>query len=99
MQTLNRRAKWRTRTRNLKEGDIVFVKDETLTTRSWPLAKIVKVFPGHDGQVRAVDLVCRGKKYWRSSHNLIFLEMEEDHLLSPSAYSGPNEDPEHKEEN
>ncbi len=59
------------------------MKDETLTIRSWPLAKVVEVFPGPDGRVRAVDLLCRGKKYRRSSHNLIFLEMEEDHNLPP----------------
>ena len=47
-------------------GDIVLIRDEPLVPRlQWPLARVVKVHPGSDGNVRSVDvrtskgIVCR----------------------------------------
>ncbi len=54
------------------------MKDEVLKFRSWPLARVTQTFPGDDGQVRAVKLVCRGKEYTRASQMLIPLLPDED---------------------
>ena len=97
LQSINTRSKWITKTRNLQVGDIVYLKDETLTVRSWPHARIVRTYPGDDGQVRAVDVHCRGKVYRRSTHHLIFL-FPEDHHSAPPVCSGPASSPEHRTE-
>ncbi len=57
------RSKWCQAGRRLQVGDIVFVKDETLKTRDWPLAKVEKIHPGDDGEVRAITLRCHGRTY------------------------------------
>ncbi len=45
------RSKWMTPARRtLKPKDLVFVRDETLRTRDWPVAVIEKVHPGDDGE-------------------------------------------------
>ena len=47
-------------------GDIVLIRDEPLVPRlQWPLARVVQLYPGSDGNVRSVDvrtskgIVCR----------------------------------------
>ncbi len=73
LQTLQARQKWLKSTTNLKVGDCVIIKDDTLkkedvpSLRIWPLAIIVKTYPGKDGHVRAVDLRCNGHVYNRES--------------------------------
>ena len=69
-------------------GDIVFLKDETLVTRTWSLARVVKVYPGKDGLVRVVDLLCQGKVYNRPIHRLVLLVPED----STATQSRPPED-------
>ena len=96
LQSINTRSKWTTKTRNLQVGDIVYLKDETLTVRNWPLARIVRTYPGDDGQVRAVDVRCRGKVYRQSTHHLILFP--EDHHSAPPVCSGPASSPEHRTE-
>ena len=51
---------------NVVVGDIVLIRDEPLVPRlQWPLARVVKLHPGSDGNVRSVDvrtskgIVCR----------------------------------------
>ncbi len=87
LQSLNARNKWITKKRNLQVGDIVYIKDDSLCTRNWPIARIIKTFPGDDGLVRAVDVQCRGQVYRRSSHQMIFL-FEEAHPSAPPVCSG-----------
>ena len=64
--------KWRGPSPNIKVGDCVLVKDETLrredapSQRVWPMRLITATFPGPDGLVRAVDVLCNGKTYNRT---------------------------------
>ena len=51
---------------NVVVGDIVLIRDEPLVPRlQWPLARVVQLYPGSDGNVRSVDvrtskgIVCR----------------------------------------
>ena len=48
--------KWKYRERNLAVGDIVLIKDKSLTPCKWPLTRITKVQPGPDKLVRIVTL-------------------------------------------
>ncbi len=87
VQSLEARHKWLTKERDFQVGDIVYLKDKSLNTRSWPLAKITAIFPGDDGHVRAVDVLCRGNTYHRPSHKLVFL-FDKDQLSAPPVCSG-----------
>ncbi len=77
LSSLAVRAKWIQPGRPPQVGDVVFVKDETLATRQWPVAVITEVFPGDDGQIRVVELRCKGKTYRRATERLIPLRREE----------------------
>ncbi len=71
LQSLHHRAKWNTARPNVKVGDVVFIKDESLPYRAWPLAKITKLYQGKDNVVRTVDLLCHGKSLTRTVNRLI----------------------------
>ncbi len=92
------RTKWRNRSRPINAGDIVYVKDDTLRYRDWPLAIITRTYPGDDGLVRAVDIRCRGKEYTRPLKMVIpFILADVDHNSHFEALeNGPA--PDHQEE-
>lgn len=80
VSSLQARAKWHLQKRNLRVNDIVLVKDDVLKHLTWPLARVVKVYPGNDNLVRVVDLRIGNKVYKRSIHRLVILvpDQEED---------------------
>ena len=41
----------------IKEGDVVLLLNERVSSEDWPLGVVTKVLPGHDGIVRSV--VCK----------------------------------------
>ncbi|XP_073955673.1 uncharacterized protein [Choristoneura fumiferana] len=45
---LQNRPKWKVASTNLKEGDLVIVKQPNVPSLSWPMGRIVKTFPGSD---------------------------------------------------
>lgn len=53
---LNSRKKWMNIENVYKVGDIVLVLSPDSQRGKWPLGKIVKVYPGNDGNVRVVDV-------------------------------------------
>lgn len=71
LQSLYHRSKWSRSTPNVEEGEIVYIKDESLPYRTWPIAKVTKVFPGSDGVVRTVELLCNGRRLTRAVNRLI----------------------------
>ena len=73
LQALQARSKWQSRTRNFRKGDIVLLKDDTLTQRTWPLAIILSTSPGSDGLVRVVNVRCLGNVYRRTTNRLVLL--------------------------
>jgi Family of unknown function (DUF5641)/Integrase zinc binding domain len=58
---LQRRTKWNSKQQNLKEGDIVMIKDPTRPPANWGIAKIHKTHPDKEGTVRIVDLTLQDK--------------------------------------
>ncbi|XP_024879015.1 uncharacterized protein LOC112459229 [Temnothorax curvispinosus] len=56
LQELTPRPKWWTADRNLREGQLCLIKSETTPPSRWPLARVARLHPGEDGQVRVVDL-------------------------------------------
>jgi len=53
LPTLQGRHKWLDKKPNVSTGDIVLLVEET-SRNHWPLARIIDVFPGDDGNVRSV---------------------------------------------
>lgn len=41
---------------NLLVGDLVILKQDKTPPLYWPMERIIKVYPGHDGIVRVVDI-------------------------------------------
>lgn len=56
LPTLQLCRKWTETKRDVKEGDIVLLKDNQATRNKWPMAKITAVSPGRDGRIREVEL-------------------------------------------
>ncbi len=71
LASCSERAKWTRQGQRLAIRDLVYVKDETLRIRDWPLAIVEKVFPGDDGEIRAVQIRCHGKSYTRPANKMI----------------------------
>lgn len=56
---LQERQKWNERKRSLKAGDIVVIMDSSAPRGSWPLGRVLEVFPDKQGLVRSVRLQTR----------------------------------------
>ena len=56
LQQLQSLAKWRRASPNFQVSDIVVLRDDTAFICHWPLAQVVKTYPGEDNLVRTVLL-------------------------------------------
>ncbi|GBN00346.1 hypothetical protein AVEN_270118-1 [Araneus ventricosus] len=57
----------------IKEGDIVLIGDTNSKRIYWPLAKVMKLIPGRDGRVRAVEVSMGGGAFLRPIQRLYSL--------------------------
>ncbi|XP_037047230.1 uncharacterized protein LOC119082017 [Bradysia coprophila] len=85
LNELQTRQKWRTETRNFKENDIVLVNEDNAPPLKWPLARIVKVHPSTDGNVRSATVRMAGEsgKFTELKRPIVkfrLLPMEEDEV-------------------
>ncbi|XP_063384617.1 uncharacterized protein LOC134670736 isoform X1 [Cydia fagiglandana] len=53
---LQNRPKWRKDCKNIEVDTLVIVKDDNVTPLRWPMARVVEVYPGVDGKVRALSI-------------------------------------------
>lgn len=56
LDTLQSYRKWKYDRRNLSEGDVVLMRDNSVARNYWPMGIITKVFPSSDGKVRKVEV-------------------------------------------
>jgi hypothetical protein len=56
LNSLQSRRKWRTDIPNIKEGDVVLLRDKTVHRNEWPLGLIVRAFESDDGKVRKTEV-------------------------------------------
>ncbi|KAL8583120.1 hypothetical protein ACOMHN_008558 [Nucella lapillus] len=56
LASLQPRRKWYHQRNSLKENAAVMLVDESAPRGSWRLARVVKVYPGHDGLARSVQI-------------------------------------------
>lgn len=73
LSSLQPRNKWTQETINLKENDVVLVKEDKVAAANWILAIVKKTFPGSDGQIRVVTLQSKNKEFQRPIHKLCLL--------------------------
>lgn len=74
LQSLITRKKWQQPMRNLAIGDVVLEHNPQLQRGQWRKGKVMTLFPGEDGLVRAVDVEFDGIVYRRGIQNLCLLE-------------------------
>lgn len=77
LSQLHSRPKWKYSNVNIKEGDLVIVKHDNMPPLQWPMARVVKIFPGPDGRVRVAEIKMGSKIYKRSYRKLCPLPMME----------------------
>lgn len=68
LTTLQSRQKWAVEKPNLKEGDVVLMRDQDVARNQWPLARVVETFPSSDLKVRSVKV-----KVVRSGQPITFI--------------------------
>ncbi len=56
LNELQNRQKWLIQKRNYKEGDMVLSKEDNVSPSKWPLARIIKVHPSQDENIRSVTI-------------------------------------------
>ena len=56
LATLQSRSKWQEERQNLKEGDVVLLKDAQAKRNDWPMALVTNALASSDGRVRKVEL-------------------------------------------
>ncbi|XP_075151138.1 uncharacterized protein LOC142225249 [Haematobia irritans] len=56
ISNLQRRYKWKVEQKNLKEGDLVVVKEDNSPPTEWRLGRVTKVYHGHDSKVRVAEI-------------------------------------------
>lgn len=56
LPTLQQRQKWNQETPNVKEGDVVLLKDKDVIRNDWPMGIILRAFPSSDNLVRKVEV-------------------------------------------
>ena len=62
LATLQSRAKWQKIRRNVKIGDIVLLKNNTIRNQ-WPMVKVIDIYRSNDGHVRTVKLRVGDNKF------------------------------------
>ncbi|GFS75590.1 integrase catalytic domain-containing protein [Trichonephila clavipes] len=69
ISSLQPRKKWQDAQPNLKEDDIVLIKEEG-PPGTWPMARVLQVHPGNDGLVRVATVKIQDSVFKRPVHKL-----------------------------
>ncbi|KAL0811523.1 hypothetical protein ABMA28_009914 [Loxostege sticticalis] len=56
LSMLQNRPKWKHDTPNIDVGTLVILRDKNIQPFNWPMARVVKLYPGNDNKVRAFDV-------------------------------------------
>ena len=80
LPSLQERGKWNQPQRNVQVNDLVLIADDNLPRNTWPMGRIVDVFPGNDGLVRTVDVRAKNSVYRRPVAKICLLEAADDQM-------------------
>lgn len=86
LNRLQQRPKWKKEQPNLKIGQLVLIKEDTLPPAKWALGRITRTFPGKDNLVRSVEVKCKSTIVTRPIHKLCLLPItdnmsDNEHLI------------------
>ncbi|XP_076659858.1 uncharacterized protein LOC143363138 [Halictus rubicundus] len=56
LNEMTSRSRWSSGTHPIKEGTIVLLREDNVPPMQWPLGRVIKVYPGSDGIVRAATV-------------------------------------------
>ncbi|XP_052817602.1 uncharacterized protein LOC128243724 isoform X1 [Mya arenaria] len=56
LQTIQERQKWKSSVVNICSGDVVLLRDKTVSRNEWPLGVVIRTFPSDDGLVRKTEI-------------------------------------------
>ncbi|XP_055714251.1 uncharacterized protein LOC129808498 [Phlebotomus papatasi] len=88
LHTLQQRLKWTETKKNLKEGDIVLLSEESLGDPKWTMGRVVDVYRGNDGCVRTVKVLTIRGEFLRSITKLAKYPTEEIWGSSTPIFAG-----------
>ena len=80
LQELQCCTRWRQTQSNLREGDIVLLKELDPGRCTWPMARITRTYPGQDDLTRVVDIFYAGRTYKRPVSKLVPRAEQSTHL-------------------
>ncbi|XP_070525097.1 uncharacterized protein [Cardiocondyla obscurior] len=78
LTNLQERTKWFRESENLREGQLVILREEGLSPAKWSMGRILKIYPGADGLVRVVTLKTSTTVLKRSITRIIPILQEEE---------------------
>ncbi|XP_026828138.1 uncharacterized protein LOC113562570 [Ooceraea biroi] len=73
LHTLAHRPKWTKACEEIRIGRLCLLRSETTPPNRWPLARIERLYPGEDGQVRVVDVRTATSCFKRPVSKLVLL--------------------------
>ena len=76
LNNLQQRNKWLVTKKNVKNGDMVLVKEDNLPVNTWLMGRITEVFPGSDGLVRVVLVKTKKGNFKRPISKICLLPFE-----------------------
>jgi len=77
LNELTQRTKWKIKTRNLKVGDLVILKEDNTPTLYWPLGRVTKLYSGQGGVVRVINVKTARGDYKRAVKSVTLVPMIE----------------------
>lgn len=77
MIELQRKPKWATEKENVKENDLVIIKEEAMPPAHWGKGRIIRLYSGKDGLVRSVLVRTATGEYERQITKLCVLPVDE----------------------
>ncbi|XP_026316034.1 uncharacterized protein LOC113227357 [Hyposmocoma kahamanoa] len=89
---LQSRSKWNKATKNIKEDDIVLVKENNLPPGKWAMGRVIELHPGSDGLVRVTTIKTQTGVMKRPIVKLSPLPLETDtsHEMKTTSSSEPH---------
>ncbi|KAG7300125.1 hypothetical protein JYU34_014779 [Plutella xylostella] len=77
LNMLQNRPKWKDTLPNVKVGSLVILKELDTAPMVWPMARVTKIFPGKDGNVRALEVrKANGRCHTTSISKICILPIE-----------------------
>jgi hypothetical protein len=73
LDSFKRTSKWHNRSRNLRVGDVVLLREDNVIPAKWPLARVLTTHTGSDGLVRVVTVKTSTGTYRRPVVKVVLL--------------------------